>query len=69
MVIECDGHDFHKLTKSRVSHDNQRDYDLKIAGYDVLHFSGSQIYSDPYKCAKEVYEYIKSKVGDWFVRC
>ena len=35
---------------------------LKKAGYDVLHLSGSQIYREPMKCARQVVEYINSKV-------
>lgn len=62
LIIECDGHEFHKATKEQVKHDNQRDYDLKISGYDVLHYSGSQIFEDPLKCAKEIYDYIVVKI-------
>lgn len=63
LVIECDGHDFHKITKAQVKRDNERDCDLKMAGYDILHFSGSQIYNEPWKCAERVYDYILAKVG------
>lgn len=63
LVIECDGHDYHKTTKAQVKKDNERDCDLKMSGYDVLHFSGSQIYNEPWKCAERVYDYILSKVG------
>lgn len=59
LVIECDGHDFHEKTKEQVAHDNTRDFDLKIAGYDVLHFSGSQIYNDPLGCAFNTIDYYK----------
>ena len=64
LVIECDGHDFHEKTKAQVEKRNQRDMDLKSAGYDVLHFSGSQIYKDPDKCAEDVFEYVIQKVGE-----
>ena len=57
ILIECDGHEFHQKTKAQVKHDNERDFDLKMAGYDVLHFSGSQIYNDPFKCVKDIYDY------------
>lgn len=63
LVIECDGHDFHKATKQQVKHDNERDMNLKLAGYDVLHFSGSQIYTDPWLCAEETIKYILLKLG------
>lgn len=63
LVVECDGHDFHEKTKEQVRRNNERDYDLKKSGYDVLHFSGSQIYNDPYSCAKETLEYIRDVLG------
>lgn len=59
LVIECDGHDFHEKTKEQVAKGNDRDYDLKSVGYDVIHFSGSQIYNDPIGCAEKTFEYIK----------
>ena len=63
LVIECDGHDFHEKTKEQVAYRNERDLELMSAGYDVMHFSGSQIYKDPYKIANQVYEYLSKKVG------
>lgn len=62
LVIECDGHDYHEKTKEQVAKRNDRDMALKKAGYDVLHLSGSQIYREPMKCARQVVEYINSKV-------
>ncbi len=62
LVIECDGHEFHEATKEQVAKRNDRDLDLKNAGYDVLHFSGSQIYNDPYKYSKKIGMYINQKV-------
>lgn len=63
LVIECDGHDFHEKTKAQVKKDNERDMAIKMAGYDILHFSGSQIYNEPFKCAKSVIDYILLNVG------
>lgn len=65
LIIECDGHEFHEKTKEQVAHNNERDLNLKLAGYDVLHFSGSQIYNDPFKCAEEIINYILLKIGRW----
>lgn len=62
LIIECDGHNFHEKTKAQVKRNNERDYDLKKAGYEVLHFSGSQIYNDPYKCADDVIDFIESRL-------
>lgn len=60
LIIECDGHEFHKITKEQVEHDNDRDFDLKETGYDILHFSGSQLYKSPLKCAEKAYRYFKT---------
>lgn len=63
LIIECDGHEFHEKTKEQVTQRNQRDMDLKSAGYDVLHFSGSQIYQNPIECSKQALDYLMQKVG------
>lgn len=65
IIIECDGHEFHQKTKAQVKRDNERDYDLKIAGYDVIHFSGSQVYNDPIKCADDTILYIDTKIKEY----
>lgn len=64
LVVECDGHEFHEKTKEQVKHDNERDFELKSSGYEVLHFSGSQIYNSPFKCARDVLDFILKKTGE-----
>lgn len=61
VIVECDGHGYHKITKQQVQRDNERDLNLKIAGYDVIHFSGTQIYQSPIKCALDVINYMSIK--------
>ena len=63
LLVECDGHEYHEKTKAQVRRDNEREYDLRMSGYDILHFSGSQIYADPFKCANEIIAYCEKKVG------
>lgn len=65
LIVECDGHEFHNSTKAQVKHDNERDFNLKMAGYDVLHYSGSQIFNDPLECANDIHNYITRKTGGW----
>lgn len=60
ILIECDGHEYHQKTKAQVKRDNERDYDLKMAGYEILHFSGSQIYNDPMKCVEDAFSFGKA---------
>lgn len=64
LVIECDGHEFHEKTKEQVKNNNQRDIDIKMKGYGILHFSGSQIYKDPFKCATEIFHYYCKKLEE-----
>lgn len=60
-VIECDGHEFHQKTKEQVEKDNTRTRDLQKAGYEIIRFSGTEIWHRPYKCAKDVLNIILSK--------
>lgn len=62
ILIECDGHEFHQKTKKQVEYDNERQLALQTAGYEVIRFSGSQIYKDPLGCAEKAYEYIVSRI-------
>ena len=61
LLIECDGHDYHHKSKQQVASDYERENALKLAGYDVIRFTGSQIYADPYKCVDTILDYIESK--------
>lgn len=62
-LVECDGHEFHQKTKQQVERDNIRQYELKMAGFDILRFSGSQIYKEPFKCANDVFDYALFKLN------
>jgi len=64
LAIECDGHEFHEKTKQQVDRRNKRDMDLKMEGIDVLHFSGSKIYKEPFSCAEEICNYIAKKIEE-----
>ena len=59
--IECDGYEFHQKTKKQVKNDNQREYDLKMEGYEILRFSGTQIFENPERCAADILNYIIEK--------
>ena len=60
-IIECDGHDFHQKTKEQVERDNTRTRELQRAGYEIIRFSGTEIWHRPHKCAQEVLNIILSK--------
>lgn len=61
IVIECDGHDFHEKTKEQVRKDNERTRNLQMEGYDILRFSGSEIYQRPSKCGQTIRRFITRK--------
>ena len=64
LAIECDGYEFHQKTKEQVQKDNEREYDLKMAGYEVYTYIYSQIYNNPLKCAEDTYNYIMKKIEE-----
>ena len=59
LVIECDGYEFHQKTKQQVDNDNQREYDLKMNGFQILRFSGTEIYKFPLETANKIVKFIK----------
>lgn len=63
VIVECDGHDFHEKTKEQAAKDKSRDRALKMLGYDVLRFAGSEIWADPTKCAMEVEDCLRVRSG------
>ena len=66
-VIECDGHEFHQKTKEQVEYDNERQRNLQKYGYEVIRFSGTEIWHKPYQCACSIKNIILSKckyIGD-----
>jgi very-short-patch-repair endonuclease len=63
IVVECDGHEFHEKTKEQSARDKARDRAIQSKGMNVLRFTGSEIWNDAGKCAREVADFIKSLAG------
>lgn len=61
LFIECDGHDFHERTKEQAARDRKRDRDLQQLGFNVLRFTGSEIWKDPMAPALEVLDFFLNK--------
>lgn len=53
VVVELDGHDYHEKTKQQATRDKKRDRYFQSKGFHVLHFTGSEIWRDPFSCAEE----------------
>lgn len=57
VVIECDGYDYHSSKQQR-NNDTERENNLKLIGYSVIRFTGSQIYKDPYLCVIQTIKFL-----------
>lgn len=56
LAIECDGHNFHR-TKKQMRHDRKRERTLQLHGWNVMRFTGSEIFEDAAACAEEAGEF------------
>lgn len=57
LIVECDGHDFHEKTKAQAAKDKARDRELTSHGYEIFRFTGSELWRDPWECARQVYDW------------
>lgn len=64
IVVECDGHDFHEKTKEQAARDKARDRAIAKHGYQVLRYTGSEIWADPCACALEVLNLVAKRVAE-----
>jgi len=61
VAIELDGHDFHERTKQQAKRDKSRDRALSREGWNVVRYTGSEVYEDVHACIDDVLE-ITSKL-------
>lgn len=59
LVVECDGHDYHERTKEQAAHDRSRDRIMQFEGFEVIRFTGAEIYADAYGCANQIIAFIR----------
>jgi very-short-patch-repair endonuclease len=59
LVVECDGAEFHAMSKEQVERDKRRDRYCAARGICVMRFNGAEIHRDPRGCAAEVGLWIK----------
>lgn len=62
VVIEIDGHDYHK-TKAQRTADAARERAIRLMGWDVIRFTGSEIYNNAIECVFQAIEIVKSKAN------
>ena len=58
--VECDGHDYHERTMWQAQCDKKRDRDFLMRGVPVMHFTGSEINTNPDNCAFEVISFVNA---------
>lgn len=57
LLVECDGHNFHERTKEQSTRDKRKDRHATVEGIDTFRFSGSDIWKDPWGCAREIMDW------------
>lgn len=70
-AIECDGHEFHERTKEQAKADRERERNLMMYDYQVIRFTGSEIYHSVEDCVSEVMYIINRRmnlIGDLKLR-
>jgi hypothetical protein len=58
LIVECDGFQFHSSKDSFIN-DRKRDSLLQLKGYDVIRYSGSEIFRDPVSVSEDLYKFLK----------
>lgn len=67
--VEVDGREYHHMTKEQVNKDYQREREIMIATAEpILRFTGSEIYNDPIKCAREAIDMYIMLYTEWLNR-
>lgn len=65
IAIECDGYEFHHLSRQQVTKDKARERKIVAAGYKVLRFSGSEIYKSCGDAAFSAWTLALDTFQDW----
>lgn len=58
--VECDGYDYHS-SKEQIKYDNERTRALQKDGFEIIRFSGSEIYINSDKCVDDLIKILISK--------
>lgn len=63
VCVEVDGHNFHEKTKEQAQRDKLKDRLLQRVGYQVLRYTGSEVYKNSGKVVGDIESHIRSLVG------
>ena len=58
LVVEIDGDPPSAATRDQLVRDRRRDRYLVAQGYAVLRFAGDEVFTNPWRCAAEVRDYL-----------
>ena len=61
IVVELDGHKFHDKNKKQRAYEKSRDRYLVKQGYKVFHYTGSEIFNNPFDVSHEVIEEVAKR--------
>lgn len=64
VVIECDGHEFHQKTKDQVESDRKRERNILEDGRIVVRFTGSEIFNESPRCARQLIKIIRKHIDN-----
>jgi very-short-patch-repair endonuclease len=64
LAIELDGHEFHEKTKGQAAHDRKRERSIVRSGYQVIRFTGHEVFQDAGACVKEVVQLLSKPKPD-----
>lgn len=62
IIVECDGKDFHNPFR-----DLERDKELKLQGFQIIHFTGSEIYNNIESCVEKIQNALVGNTDQNFV--
>lgn len=60
LIVEIDGREFH-TAETQVAHDKKRDRELQCQGWNVMRFTGSEVWSKPDLCVAQVMDFLDSR--------
>jgi len=60
LIVEIDSHIWHGSKPEQFAKEKKRERELKKEGYNLMRFSGREIYRNVKKCVEEVLEYLSN---------
>ena len=67
LIVELDSHLWHGTSSEQFTKEKERERELQKEGWNIMRFSGREIYRDVEKCVEEVFEYF-SKIANQMPR-